>query len=177
MSVYTKLLEVQKEVSGIGKDSKNPFYKSSYFDINKLLRVVKPALNKHDLLLMQPLSNVGGLQALTTIILDTESGEMIENTIPLTINDDPQKMGSAITYYRRYALQSLLGLEAKDDDGNDASMTFKKLCSIAWNKPELKPFKQQLLENFEINKPSDLKTEEQYKEFHEAIKIRLNGFK
>jgi len=172
MSIYTKLLEVQKEVTGIGKDSKNPFYKSSYFDINKLLRVVKPALNKHGLLLMQPLSNVNGLQALTTMIIDTESGELVENTIPLTINDDPQKMGSAITYYRRYALQSLLGLEAKDDDGNSA-ITYKRLVQDVWSKID-KTIKKNLLLDFEITKPSDLKTEEDFKEFYESIQVKTN---
>jgi hypothetical protein len=39
----------------------------------------------------------------------------------MTVLNDPQKMGSMITYYRRYTLQSLLGLQAEDDDGNAAS--------------------------------------------------------
>ena len=34
---------------------------------------------------------------------------------------DPQKLGSCITYYRRYTLSSLLGLQSEDDDGNTAS--------------------------------------------------------
>jgi hypothetical protein len=39
--------------------------------------------------------------------------------------DDPQKLGSAVTYYRRYTLQSLLGLQAEDDDANSASQAVK----------------------------------------------------
>ena len=43
------------------------------------------------------------------------------SSIPLGDITDPQKLGGAITYYRRYTLQSLLGLQAEDDDGNTAS--------------------------------------------------------
>ena len=39
--------------------------------------------------------------------------------------EDPQKLGSAVTYYRRYTLQSLLGLQAEDDDANSASQSVK----------------------------------------------------
>ena len=126
MNIHTKLLEIQKTVSGIGKDSENPFYKSKYFDINKLLAVVKPELNKHGLLLLQPLSNVDGKPSIKTIIVDAETGELVSDETMLTVNPDPQKMGSAITYYRRYALQSLLGLEAQDDDANSASTSINK---------------------------------------------------
>ena len=45
----------------------------------------------------------------------------VESSIQLTQFNDPQKLGSAITYYRRYTLQSLLGLQAEDDDANKAS--------------------------------------------------------
>ena len=44
---------------------------------------------------------------------------------------DPQKLGSAITYFRRYTLQSLLGLQAEDDDGNKASAPIKRIDYIA----------------------------------------------
>ena len=55
------------------------------------------------------------------IIQDTESEGRIVSSIPLPEIQDPQKIGGAITYYRRYALVSLLGLQAEDDDGNTAS--------------------------------------------------------
>jgi hypothetical protein len=53
MSIYKKLLEVQKEVGAISKDSKNPFFKSKYFDINQLIEHVQPVLNNKGLLLTQ----------------------------------------------------------------------------------------------------------------------------
>lgn len=110
------------KVSSISKDSENPFFKSKYFDINKLLEIIKPVLNEMNVVILQPLSNVEGRPALRTVLYDTEKGQMLSDT-QITLPDltDPQKMGSAITYYRRYSLQSLLGLEAEDDDGNLAS--------------------------------------------------------
>ena len=116
--MFKKLLEVQKEIGAIIKDSKNPFYKSSYFDINALLDVVKPSLNKRDLLLLQPLSTITEYPVIITMLIDTETGEKLEFPFLLPAGLTPQNMGSAITYYRRYCLQSLLGLQAQDDDAN-----------------------------------------------------------
>lgn len=122
MSLVSKLLEVQKELGAVSKDKQNPFFSSNYADINKFIEVVKPILNKHGLILLQPLTNINGLPALSTWIADSESGEKIDTTTPLIFKDsDPQKVGSAITYYRRYALQSALFIEAEDDDANKAS--------------------------------------------------------
>ena len=118
MTIYEKLLEVQKEIGAIKKDSENPFYKSMYFDINSLLATVKPVLNKHGLLLLQGLSHIDGKLALSTQIYDAENKIGFESICPLPEAVDAQKAGSAITYFRRYALQSLLALEAEDDDGN-----------------------------------------------------------
>ena len=128
----SKLLEFQRKVEAISKDKENPYYKSKYFDINSLLETVKPILNELDLILLQPLTyisegmyssidkpafNISPKPALRTIVLDSESGSvLIESIIPLPENTDPQKMGGVITYYRRYAIQSLLCLQAEDDD-------------------------------------------------------------
>ena len=128
--MYKKLLEVQKKIGAISKDSTNPFFKSKYFDINKLLDVVKPIMNEEGLLLLQPLSNIDGIASIKTIIIDVETGDTIENNTPLTQINDSQKMGSAITYFRRYSLQSLLGLQAEDDDGNKASKKEEKGKSL-----------------------------------------------
>lgn len=118
---HSKLLEVQQEIQAIKRTEQNPFFKSRYFDINALLDEVKPILNKHELFLYQPLSTVdeGKRPALRTVI--TDGKDEIISCVLLPDIQDPQKMGSCITYYRRYALQSLLALQAKDDDANDAS--------------------------------------------------------
>ena len=114
-----KLHQLQTKVGAISKDSQNPFYKSSYFDINQLLEVLKPLLNEIGLTIVQPLEIVDGKSVLVTRILDSETGDkIVEGAIILPDNIDPQKMGSAITYYRRYSLQSMLLLQAEDDDAN-----------------------------------------------------------
>lgn len=118
-----KLLEFQKKMVAISKDSTNPFFKSKYFDINKLLEEVKPVLNELGLVLVQALSNIDGKPAIKTELYNVENTEqfpLLSSTTPLPENNDPQKMGSIITYYRRYAIQTLLCLQAEDDDGNMA---------------------------------------------------------
>jgi hypothetical protein len=124
MSIYKKLFELQKEIGTISKSTTNPFFKSKYFDINALIEHVQPLLEKHGLLLTQPISN----GRVYSIIHDvgSEKIDFTESSIDLPQISDPQKLGSAITYYRRYTLASLLALQAEDDDGNKASRSEPK---------------------------------------------------
>lgn len=126
MSIYRKLHSAKKEIGAISKDSRNPFFKSKYFDINQLLEHTEPILQKHDLLCLQPILD----GVVTSQIIDVETGEKVESGIALTNITDPQKRGSEVTYYRRYTLASLLGMQAEDDDANKASR----------KKPAAKPF-------------------------------------
>ena len=114
MSIYKKLLEVQKEVGAISKDSKNPFFKSKYFDINKLIEVVNPVLSDKGIVLLQPIQD----NKVQSVLVDSESGDSVKSELELPNLSDPQKVGSCISYYRRYTLSSLLGLQAEDEDGN-----------------------------------------------------------
>jgi hypothetical protein len=114
MSIYKKLLEVQKEVGAISKDSKNPFFKSKYFDINKLIEVVNPVLSDKGIVLLQPIQD----NKVQSVLVDSESGDSVKSELELPNLTDPQKVGSCISYYRRYTLSSLLGLQAEDEDGN-----------------------------------------------------------
>lgn len=120
-NILKKIFNLQQEVKAIEKDSDNPYFKSKYFDINKIIETLKPILKKEGLAIYQPVVFQDGKNILKTFIADYECGEQIESSITLPDNLEPQKMGSAITYYRRYSLQSLLMLEAEDDDGNVAS--------------------------------------------------------
>ncbi len=127
-NIYQKLLEAQKEIGAIKKDSDNPFFKSKYVDINGILAIVKPILNKNGLVLTQGIRR--GLfsedhtasNGIETKIVNAENPlEEISNFCEIPMMSKPQETGSAITYFRRYALQSLLALETEDDDGNVAS--------------------------------------------------------
>lgn len=119
-----KILKIQREIGVLVKTESNPFFKSKYMDINGLLEQLLPLLEKYKLTVIQPLvyleGNDGIYPALMTSVSDGEK-EIIKSVIPLPDLQDPQKMGSAITYYRRYALQSLFLLRAEDDDANNAS--------------------------------------------------------
>ena len=119
--LYKKISLVKQEIGKISKDKANPFFKSKYFDINSLLEHVEPLLQINGLVLIQPIKE-GKVQ---TVIQDIESGEFEYSELKLPELTDPQKLGSAITYYRRYTLQSLLGLQAEDDDGNKTSQPEK----------------------------------------------------
>jgi hypothetical protein len=136
--MYKKLLAIQQEIGAIKKDATNPFYKSKYFDINSLLEQVKPILNKHGVVLLQGLTNIDGKLSLQTTLVDADKPEhYVDSKCPLPEMADPQKTGSAITYFRRYALQSLLALEAEDDDGNYASKpTIKEKAKTQVEKAE-----------------------------------------
>jgi hypothetical protein len=122
MSIYKKLFKITSTMDKMKKDSTNPFFNSKYFDVNQLIEAVRPALIAEDLLLLQPIEN----GAVGTRIVDVDSGDSVEAFIPLPDLSDPQKIGSAVTYYRRYTLQSLMGVEAMDDDANYASHGSKK---------------------------------------------------
>lgn len=114
-----KINLIQNEIGVMTKTETNPFFKSKYFDINNLLAQLQPLVEKHKIMIIQPLCEVGGRPALLTEVWDLEKKESImKSFMPLPDLQDPQKMGSAVTYYRRYSLQSLFLLQTQDDDGN-----------------------------------------------------------
>jgi hypothetical protein len=128
-TIYQKLAQAKKEIGAISKDSKNPFYKSKYFDINQLLNHVEPVLEKYGLMVMQPI--VDG--KVVSLIIDVETGNDCRSEISLTDERDPQKIGSQISYFRRYTLSSLLSLQAEDDDANKA-IPKKPTAKLKFNK-------------------------------------------
>jgi len=177
-NIYTKLFNLQNELGAISKDATNPFYKSKYFDINSLIGQLKPLLQKYELVLLQPITD----NQVRSVINDLDGGS-VESSIQLPNNLDAQKMGSAITYFRRYTLQSLLALQALDDDGNLASkgiVPFPKQedYKIKKNKPVLLDNTPQFKNAFAAMKEGktiyDIK--EHYK-INKEIEIKLLNFK
>lgn len=125
--VASALLKAQSIMTAALKDAKNPFFKSSYADLNSVLDASRPALNANGISVVQSTSsrvNEQGarVQVLETILLH-ESGEYIgsETDIVVKANGNAQDYGSAISYARRYGLQALVALKGEDDDGNGAS--------------------------------------------------------
>ena len=118
-----RILEVKKKIGNLSKNSKNPFFKSAYLDLTDLLNAVEPLLQEQGLVLLQPI--IGN--SVHTQIIDSENNEvLVESSIDLPDLKDPQKLGSCITYFRRYTLKSLLAIAEGDDDGNLASQPAPK---------------------------------------------------
>lgn len=113
-----RLFKAIQEIKPVVKDKKNPHFKNTYADINTMLEDVKPIMHANGLFIMQPI--IDG--CVTSQIIDGETGDIVaSSSLPINPNLAAQAKGSEITYYRRYTLQSLLGLEAEDDDGTKAT--------------------------------------------------------
>jgi hypothetical protein len=122
LTLDQKILMVQQEAPVMRKKEEGYNYK--YFDINQMIAVLKPLFLSYGLTIMQPLTHIDGKPAIETII--RSKNEEFRSVVPLPTmistkqgkqGTDPQDVGSAITYMRRYSLQSLFFLEAEDKDG------------------------------------------------------------
>ena len=127
------LVKFNARVGKISKDAKNPFFKNNYATLDNIINEVRPILSEFGLNILQLPSSDGEHIKISTLLMH-ESGEWLESD-GLTmkpVKNDPQGMGSAITYARRYALQSFLSLNTgEDDDGNNASQPKKQQEPLA----------------------------------------------
>lgn len=118
--ISAALFQFHREMSKVSKEASNPFFKSKYASLPHIQEAIKEPLDKAGLVYAQFPT---GQHGLTTIIMHPASGQWIEATSEMPpANNDPQGIGSAITYQRRYSLGAALGLTIdEDDDGNAAS--------------------------------------------------------
>lgn len=126
-----KLVEALSKAQGVmedaKKDSKNPFFKSSYADLGSMWNACRKPLSDNGLAVIQTIESLENKSCLITTLAHA-SGEWIKSVLPLPITKlDPQTIGSAITYCRRYALGAIVGIaSAEDDDGEKAMTSFRK---------------------------------------------------
>ena len=120
-ALATALSKAQGQFDHAKKDANNPFFKSKYADLAAVIDAAKPHLAANGLAVIQTTEiNENGLRLVTT--LAHQSGEYISGDYPIKpTKDDPQGMGSAMTYARRYAFSAITGIASDDDDGNAAS--------------------------------------------------------
>lgn len=119
-NLAASLCKAQAEMGGAVKDSKNPFFKSDYADLTSVIKAIKEPFANHGLSYTQFPTNDDGRIGVSTLLMH-ESGEYLEHSYTLpTTKADPQAAGSAITYARRYALQSIAGIPTADDDAESA---------------------------------------------------------
>lgn len=120
------LARAQGQMRAAIKDAANPFFKSRYADLASVIAAVKEPLSAHGLAYAQPIGSDADGHYLETILMHS-SGQWIAERVRMAIlkPGDPQVFGSTVTYYRRYALQSMVGVPADDDDGNAAARQAK----------------------------------------------------
>ena len=144
-TIKTALLAFQKLAVTAKKDGKNPHFRSNYSTLESVIEAVKQG-NQFGLFFTQGMtyeyvSNINGgntvIPVVFTKVMHEHDDTVIESKLPIMLAqanmENPQKIGSAITYYKRYTLQSVYGLPSEDDDGNVASQP-----TINTSKPKVK---------------------------------------
>ena len=174
MSIYKKLSEFQSKVEAVKKKATNPHFKSKYASLDGVLEVIKEPLREVGLTFTQ----IPRIEGLETVIADIEDGtNYIKGTVPyLLTKNDMQGLGSAITYARRYALVSMLGLEQEDDDGNKAcepkTQTHEVKAPTPTPTKPVAPLKQYLLDNgFSLNEIATFYTKHNITTVEAATKV------
>jgi hypothetical protein len=129
------LVKVQAGINGVAKDGNNPIFRSKYITLDSILLSVRPVLSQCNIFLSQSVQSHTDTEITVRSTLIHASGEWIANEVSVPVNPiinrdgkvqpvDAHRVGSAITYGRRYSLSALLAIgEASDtdDDGNNAS--------------------------------------------------------
>ena len=126
-ALCSALVKAQAEIGVAIKDATNPHFRSKYADLASVVAAIKPAAAKHGLGYVQMFRESQNGVTVETIIVH-ESGETMP-TGPLFVpasKQDAQGYGSAITYARRYSLQTAFGVPSDDDDGNAAAASAPK---------------------------------------------------
>jgi len=133
LNLYQKLLKIQQEVIGLGKDTRSHSYQ--YVSGAKVIEHIKPLMNKHGLLLKQEVLNIlnsrqdyltakgaAKSEILSSVSMkftwiDAETGERDENMFgALGMNDWEKGLGSALTYAERYFLLKYFHINTDEDD-------------------------------------------------------------
>lgn len=120
--IFQAVLEAKRNINPPAKNKKAVY--GRYADLEAILTAVEPALAEQGLVITQAVFTNEFGPFLRTNLVHAESGQSITSEVPLLSKDknDPQKLGSAITYARRYGITALLSIVADDDDdGNTGS--------------------------------------------------------
>lgn len=123
--IAAALSKAQAVIAGAVKDKTNPHFRSAYADLASVWDACRKPLTDNGLSVAQTAATDEGRVCVTTLLMHA-SGQWISDTLAMRpTKDDPQGVGSCITYARRYALAAIVGVSPEDDDGNAASETPK----------------------------------------------------
>lgn len=126
INISQALLASQKKIGSAKKGAENPFFHSKYADLGSVMEACKDALNENGITILQPIdSDEHGVYVETTLL--HESGEWISASMRIAPKSEtnPQDQGSAISYARRYSLQSMVFIPAEDDDAEKATQAVR----------------------------------------------------
>lgn len=116
-SLAGALAAAQSEMENATKNAQNPHFRNRYADLAEVLNTVRPVLAKHGIAVLQSPSYSDGIATVETLLMHS-SGEWVRGAASApVVKTDPQGVGSATTYLRRYALAALCGIAQEDDDG------------------------------------------------------------
>ena len=114
------LAKAQGAIHGALKDSANPFFKSKYADLASIIESCRDALSVNNICVFQTTTIIDGKLYLETMLAHS-SDQWKRGLYPVRpVKDDPQGIGSALTYARRYGLAAAVGVAQVDDDGEAA---------------------------------------------------------
>lgn len=126
-------VKAQKNIGKAHKDGENPYFSSNYATLTSVMDACSGALEENNLSVLQPFSVDGDFICLETVLMH-ESGQWIKGTLRVKpVKNDPQTIGSTITYMRRYGLSAMVGVCNEDDDGNKANSRSLNLLIDAYN--------------------------------------------
>lgn len=184
------IVKAQGNIEGAKKGKNNPAFRSKYADLAAVWDACSEALQEAGIAVLQfPVVSPPGYVGLCTVLVHGETGETLAGTfnIPLKDANNAQAAGSAITYARRYALSSVIGICPEDDDGNGAVASPKvsqpanpvrvaeepvKPYLIAWEKAETIDQKKvtfKALKSSSVAEPGKTQT---LKEWSDSIKAQ-----
>ena len=135
------LAKAQLQIEPASKNATNPHFRSHYADLASIWDACRGPLNTNGLSIVQfPCDGEVGRTGLCTMLLHS-SGEWISEVVTTrSQKDDPQGLGSALTYLRRYALAAVVGVTAtEDDDGNAASTPANARAAAPAQRPYIPP--------------------------------------
>jgi hypothetical protein len=165
ITALTKALNMfQGKLTAVKKDAINPFFKSKYATLDTIWETIRKPLSENGLAITQTMGVQDGKSVLETTLYHT-SGEWISGTqLVNPVKDDPQSLGSAISYARRYSLSAILGIVSDEDD--DANIATKPAT-----KQESKPQKS-VSPAVETPQKSEVKlaSEAQVKKIYASVK-------
>ena len=140
------LSKFQGQIRSVPKTSTNPFFHSKYASLDAIWEMCRKPLFDNGLALVQTTAVTEGILILETTLAHT-SGQWVSGRYPLTPmrqvkdagwqpSDDPQSMGSVLTYARRYAMSAILGISADEDDDAERVMARDKVSDTSHTQPD-----------------------------------------